>query len=244
MSQTRQPEGSPKGGQFAPGQRPEADVELDSVATGGFPAAAASREQAYVPGHLRRLVAARAEMEAACAAYSSSPGRTVDRSATMLLREDYSKAIDICESEERYAVGDERDMGDGQRVLDLPGALGLAPITARVVMPGDGYGLDECLVHDSDKPMIEFHDRRYAHGRFGQFTGGRYYFADLADNGRMDWAANGLDLAGGVPAWKVPAEQKVAAVRWAHAEVERRRATSADPTTSRDASQPTEEQAR
>lgn len=73
-----------------------------------------------------------------------------------------------------------------------------------LVCRGDRYGLNDCLTHDKDDPMVEFwdatyeNDPRFTLGR-GQFVS-RYYLTTLADrrNSRL-----GLDLCGHEPAWKV-----------------------------------------
>lgn len=70
---------------------------------------------------------------------------------------------------------------------------------ARRINKGDRYGLNDCLTHDEDQPLIEFWDCRYSHDSLGQFTGGRYYVGTILESNR----ATGLNLHGGVPEWKV-----------------------------------------
>jgi len=70
--------------------------------------------------------------------------------------------------------------------------------TIRFVNKGEKYGLQFCLTHDKDEPMIESYDARYPHTEFGQFVT-RYYVQTLRDH------EGGLDLHGGVPEWKVSA---------------------------------------
>lgn len=55
--------------------------------------------------------------------------------------------------------------------------------TVRIVRKGDKYGLDNCLTHNEDTPLIEFYDTRYTGEGFtpmGQFVT-RYYAGTLAD---------------------------------------------------------------
>jgi hypothetical protein len=76
----------------------------------------------------------------------------------------------------------------------------------RLVRKGDRYGLNDCLVHDKDEPMVEFYDATYERdARFdlgrGQFVA-RYYLDTLEDSyGRTTRC--GLDLCGHEPAWKI-----------------------------------------
>ncbi len=73
----------------------------------------------------------------------------------------------------------------------------------RLVRRGDCYGLDDCLVHDKDEPLVEFWDATYEHDpRFtpelGQFAG-RYCLGTLTS--KVGYF--GLALCGHVPAWTV-----------------------------------------
>ena len=82
----------------------------------------------------------------------------------------------------------------------------------RLVRRGDRYGLNDCLVHDQDEPLVEFWDATYEHDpRFtpelGQFAA-RYYLGTLTgkpgywghDHRRIP---RGIPLCGDVPAWTV-----------------------------------------
>lgn len=73
----------------------------------------------------------------------------------------------------------------------------------RIVHEGERYGRDDCLVHDEREPLVEFYDMTYADqpgfGPRGQFVS-RYYRCTL-----MDHHFGGIDLYGGVDAWKVDA---------------------------------------
>lgn len=95
----------------------------------------------------------------------------------------------------------------------------------RLVRQGDRYGLDDCLVHKGEDPMIEFYDATYEgtkdFGPRGQFVS-RYSLSTLT--GRDPWSrcdhrlgSPGIDLCGHVAAWKVTG----ANVRDALAAVER-----------------------
>ena len=81
----------------------------------------------------------------------------------------------------------------------------------RLVCKGSSYGLNDCLVHDKDEPMVEFYDATYERdARFdlgrGQFVT-RYYLDTLEDHTRRvsydDRTRLGLDLCGHEPAWKI-----------------------------------------
>lgn len=82
----------------------------------------------------------------------------------------------------------------------------------RLVRRGDRYGLDDCLVHDKDEPLVEFWDATYEHdprftSELGQFAG-RYCLGTLTSKvGYVGLAPrqvpHGLALCGHVPAWMV-----------------------------------------
>ena len=85
--------------------------------------------------------------------------------------------------------------------------------TVRVVFKGDRYGLNWCLTHDEDEPMIEFYDAEYdfevdLDGRvLGQFVS-RYNADTLLEGFCSDWGhsykfTNGLNLDGGIPKWSI-----------------------------------------
>jgi hypothetical protein len=75
----------------------------------------------------------------------------------------------------------------------------------RVVNKGDKYGLNLCLTHEEDKPLVEFYDARYPHTEFGQFVSRYYVETILGDDG--DGPKNcGLNLDGGIPDWTVSAK--------------------------------------
>jgi hypothetical protein len=82
----------------------------------------------------------------------------------------------------------------------------------RTVLKGDRYGLDECLTHDTDRPMVEFYDYTYANqktfGPRGQFVSRYYVSTLLRDQHRgvgHGQERSGLCLDGGVPEWQVDA---------------------------------------
>ena len=75
------------------------------------------------------------------------------------------------------------------------------PFRARLVKQGDRYGLNDCLTHDSPRPMIEFYDARYPHTPHGQFVS-RYYLDTLTDHP----FEHGLDLQGDVADWTIDAD--------------------------------------
>jgi hypothetical protein len=82
----------------------------------------------------------------------------------------------------------------------------------RLVKKGDRYGLDNCLVHEKDEPIVEFYDARHPHTEYGQFIT-RYAVSSL--RGTDEWSrrahwpdlrTHGLDLMGHVAAWKLEPE--------------------------------------
>jgi hypothetical protein len=81
----------------------------------------------------------------------------------------------------------------------------------RLVRKGDRYGLNDCLTHDKDEPLVEFYDATYEQdARFdlgrGQFVS-RYNLGTLT--GKGPWghdhrrSPRGIDLCGHEPAWKI-----------------------------------------
>lgn len=93
-------------------------------------------------------------------------------------------------------------------VARVTNAAGI-PFNVRLVRRGDRYGLNDCLTHDKDDPMVEFYDARveddprFVLGR-GQFVS-RYYWRTLT--GEDGWSddmrdgKSGLTLLGHVPDW-------------------------------------------
>lgn len=79
----------------------------------------------------------------------------------------------------------------------------------RLVRLGDRYGLDDCLVHDEDEPLVEFYDATYENtpdfGERGQFVS-RYYLATFRA------VRGGIDLCGYVREWEVSAANVAAAL--------------------------------
>lgn len=66
----------------------------------------------------------------------------------------------------------------------------------RIVRKGGRYGLNNCLTHDKDEPMVEFYDSRYPHTEHGQFVS-RYYVATILGTDRYGSGEGGLCLDGG-----------------------------------------------
>ena len=75
----------------------------------------------------------------------------------------------------------------------------------RIVNKGDKYGLDNCLTHEGDKPLVEFYDTRYPHTEFGQFVS-RYYVETILNDDGYGPKDCGLILHGGVPEWTLSAK--------------------------------------
>lgn len=78
----------------------------------------------------------------------------------------------------------------------------------RIVFKGDAYGLNGCLTHEKDEPLVEFYDSRYPHTEWGQFVS-RYYVSTILQR-RND----GLCLDGGVEAWSVCAKDMATVRTW------------------------------
>ena len=83
-------------------------------------------------------------------------------------------------------------------VFDIP-TKEITPFRIRVVMSGESYGKDDCLTHERSEPLVEFFDKRFPHTPNGQFVS-RYYLETVVK------MSNGLNLDGGVDAWKVSKE--------------------------------------
>lgn len=66
---------------------------------------------------------------------------------------------------------------------------------------------ESCCV-ETGRARVEWYDRRYEHTPDGQFTGARYYPEDLLTT---DF---GLDLAGGVPDWKINGGAMILVRQW------------------------------
>lgn len=79
----------------------------------------------------------------------------------------------------------------------------------RIVNEGDNYGLNNCLTHDKKGALVEFYDTRYPHTQYGQFVS-RYNIETIL-NIQHDV---GLDLDGGIPAWKINGSAMNDVVAW------------------------------
>lgn len=74
------------------------------------------------------------------------------------------------------------------------------PFNVQLVMVGDKYGLNDCLIMDGDEPSVEFYDASQdpeKFGEIGQFTGGRYNLSTIQSIGEN----RGLIFYGGEPVW-------------------------------------------
>jgi hypothetical protein len=76
--------------------------------------------------------------------------------------------------------------------------------TVRVVTKGQKYGLDFCLTHESDEPLVEFYDRDNAHTVFGQFAS-RYYLSTLKASTVPTYKY--LSLVGHVEEWQLRGDE-------------------------------------
>lgn len=70
----------------------------------------------------------------------------------------------------------------------------------RLVHKGEGYGLDNEVIHDEAEPLVEFFDTRSEHTDLGQFVS-RYFRSTL-----LEGEEGGLCLQGGVPSWVIHSE--------------------------------------
>ena len=88
----------------------------------------------------------------------------------------------------------------------------------KLVFKGDKYGLDNCITHDSDEPMVEFYDLSYPEtfGTDGQFVS-RYNLGTILFEGRALSRSElmkaeernpeyGIDLQGDVDGWEMSAD--------------------------------------
>ena len=89
------------------------------------------------------------------------------------------------------------------------------PFNSRIVKKGEAYGLDNCLVHEEDEPLVEFYDATYPFHAdpegnvLGQFVS-RYYAGTLTGEDEFsfgDCRVTGVVLDGCVPCWFVTGEQ-------------------------------------
>ena len=79
----------------------------------------------------------------------------------------------------------------------------------RIVRKGGKYGLNFCLEHDKDDPLVEFYDCRYEFTNYGQFVS-RYYISTLIEGDQ----SRGLNLDGGVPSWQISGEAMLRVRAW------------------------------
>ena len=113
-------------------------------------------------------------------------------------------------------------------------ALSGRTLVAKILRPGDAYGLNDCLTWGADagsgivdpvsrakyanancmKLGIEFYDATYAgksgFPKEGQFTGGRYYLETLLESNN-----GGLCVHGGCPVWDIGASEMQKVRDWA-----------------------------
>lgn len=84
----------------------------------------------------------------------------------------------------------------------------------RIVRKGESYGLNNCLTHEYDDPLIEFWDLDASKEKFGeegQFVSSYYLSTFRRIHG------TGLDLYGGVAGWEINADTVTALQEWAGA---------------------------
>jgi hypothetical protein len=86
------------------------------------------------------------------------------------------------------------------------------PLAIKIVRKGETYGLKGYLVHDEDKPLVEFYDARYA-GKEGFDAEGQFvsrYYVETT----LERPHGGLDLYGGEPLWTVCADDMALVRLW------------------------------
>lgn len=76
--------------------------------------------------------------------------------------------------------------------------------TVRLILKGDRYGFNNCLVHDNSEPLVEFYDAEY-----GQFVSS-YYRSTLLNRDKDE----GLILYGGVPKWVLDGKTMNEVIEW------------------------------
>lgn len=81
--------------------------------------------------------------------------------------------------------------------------LKLSRFNVRVVQKGDVYGLNNCLTHDRDDPLVEFYDSK--HG--DQFVSRYYRSTLLKAEGSRSLSRTGLCLDGRYQEWSVSASE-------------------------------------
>lgn len=88
-----------------------------------------------------------------------------------------------------------------------------ATFIVRLVKRGQKYGLENCLTHDKDDPLIEFYDAKSDFTAYGQFVS-RYSCSTLLEGRRDPLSTAGLNLHGGVDRWQVSADGVRKVVAW------------------------------
>lgn len=116
-----------------------------------------------------------------------------------------------------YEIGELWDRGqqtemsqaDVEACLTFSDMNTFVPWTARIVRKGDTFGLNECLTHEADEPMVEFYDADHKHTRFGQFVARYNVRAILAQGNEV-----ALDLHSSTPAWLLCGESMNTVRAW------------------------------
>lgn len=85
--------------------------------------------------------------------------------------------------------------------------IGHAPLLARLVEPGDPFGLNFQMV--AEGAIVEFYDTKFQHTDFGQFIS-RYSLRTLLENPEP----TGINLYGGVSPWILTPHEHVRLMQW------------------------------
>jgi hypothetical protein len=98
----------------------------------------------------------------------------------------------------RHHVSGAIERGEGVAIVGDP-VRRIGKFNVRIVHKGGAYGLQDCLTHDQDDPLVEFYDAKWAGVKFGprgQFVS-RYYAGTLLESDHPD----GLALDGAISEW-------------------------------------------
>jgi hypothetical protein len=91
------------------------------------------------------------------------------------------------------------------------------PFHARLVKKGEKYGLNRCITHDGNEPLVEFYDARFVKGfeSLGQFVS-RYYVNTILGTSEFSFndCRKGLCLDGGVRAWNIDGDGMKKVIDW------------------------------
>lgn len=79
----------------------------------------------------------------------------------------------------------------------------------RIVSKFERYGMNFCLTHYDDEPLVEVYDAEHPHTLFGQFVT-RYNLTTLLEM----YNYGGINLYGGEPKWRIDAHNWQKVLDW------------------------------